>query len=185
MNPGEVIILHTDDCVNYTRGRIHSYNGDLKLTTEAVICAKKNFVGKLVNEERYELSEIQMHNGQPAVKIEKEVNDNLLVIYMTDGRIGKFRIGQGMFKQGTQKWVDAITKQITGQEGSKEDYVLPGVKGIANYASGTIGAIKASFGIKNDEPVKITKICPACGGQMTGFVGKTCECPYCGTITQI
>lgn len=180
----EVVVLKEDSVYDHTHSSNNFVKGELLLTSKALVFSRKNMLGKVTNSQVYPLSSIAVLNEKPQVKLVSNFGIKDLEVLFTNGSSIKLGIGEGLSKASILKWVDAIYEVMTGHtytEYDKSAYALPGMKTIANYASGTVDAFKRSFGVQSKEPEKVVKYCQNCGAQITGRAGDIGTCPYCGS----
>ena len=185
---GEVILLREDTAYDHRRSDNNYVKGELLLTTEALVFSKKNLFGKISDCEVFPLRTIQMYNGKPQVKLTSSFGMKNLEIYISDGQVLKFGIGEGFSKGVILKWINAIYEVLTGHEYTEYDksaYAIPGMQTIANYAGGTIYAFKKSLGYGVKQPEMVVKYCQNCGAQIKGRAGELGKCEFCGSSQKL
>ena len=188
IKPGEVMILREDMVYDHRKSDNNFIKGELLLTTEALVFSKKNLFGKVTDCEVYPVKDIQMYNGKPQAKLVSYFGMKNLEVYMSNGQVLKFGIGEGLSKGAVLKWVNAIFEVTTGHEYTEYDksaYAIPGMQAVANYAGGTIDAFKKSFGLGTKEPEMVVKYCQNCGAQIKGRAGDIGKWEYCGSSQKL
>jgi len=185
---GEVIVLREELVFDRRKNSINIPRGELMLTTNAIVFSRTNIFRKITDFEVFPLKNIQIFNDEPQVKVGSYSGMKYLEIYMTDGEILKFSIGEGITKGAVLKWVNAIYKVITGHEYTEYDksaFALPGMQAVANYAGGTLDVFKKSFGFKKQAPEIVVKYCQNCGAQIKGRSGDIGRCNFCGSSQKL
>lgn len=185
---GEVMLLREDTAYDHTHSDNDFTKGELLLTTEAIVFSKKNLFGKITNCEVYPLKSIQVYKDEPQVKLVSKYGAKNLEIYLSNGQILRFGMGDGFTKGGILKWVNAIYEVITGHEKTEYDksaYAIPGMQAVANYAGGTIDAFKKSLGYGTKKPEMVVKYCQNCGAQIKGRAGDIGKCEFCGSSQKL
>ena len=188
LNPGEVMVLREETAYDHRKSDNDFVKGELLLTTEALVFSKKNLFGKVTDCQVYPVREIQVFNGKPQAKLVSNFGIKNLEVYMANGEVLKFGIGEGFSKGGILKWVNAIYEIITGHEYTEFDksaYAIPGMQTVANYAGGTIDAFKKSLGFGTKEPEMVVKYCQNCGAQIKGRSGDIGKCEFCGSSQKL
>lgn len=170
--PNEAILLKSENVFKGMR------KGDLVLTNLAILWAEKNFLGKIKNVNRIPFNQVKMYNGNPQVCLGKAVNGTpQLEIYIVNGQ-EKFSFNNTLLvKREIGKWINEITKAITGYVPDKSFSAIPGTEFVADTLKGTVGTLADSLGVKKTVSTK----CMACRAPITGKKGETVRCKYCDT----
>lgn len=170
--PNEAILLKSQDVFQGMR------KGDLVLTNLAIIWAEKNLFGKIKNVNRIPFNQVKMYNENPQVRLGKAGNGaNQLEIYLVNGQ-ENFSFNTTLLgKREINKWINEITKAITGHAPEKSFTAIPGTEFVADTLKGTVGVFTDSLGLKKTVSTK----CMACKAPITGKKGEVFRCKYCDT----
>ncbi len=188
IKPGEVMVLKEDNAYDRRKSDNSMIKGELLLTTDAIVFSKKNLFGKISDVQVYPIKEIQIFNEKPQAKLESSLGVKNLVIYMSNGEILKFGIGEGLSKNGVLNWVNSIYEIITGHqytEYDKSEYAGAGVKGMANFIGGSVDSFKKALGFGMKEPEMVVRYCQGCGQQLKGRIGDIVKCEYCDSSQKL
>ena len=168
----EAILLKSEDALQGMR------RGDLILTNLAILWAEKNFFGKIKNINRIPFNQVKIYNENPQVILGKSKNGTYqLEIYLINGQ-ENFSFNSTLSgKREINKWINEITKAITGHEAEKISMAIPGTEFIADTLKDTIVTLKDSFSSKKI----LSKKCKACKAPITGKKGEIVQCKYCDT----
>lgn len=170
--PNEAILLKSEDIFQGMR------KGDLVLTNIAIIWAEKNFLGKVKNVNRILFNEVKMYNGNPQVHLGKASNGiPNLEIYTINGQ-EKFSFNNKLFaKREISKWINEITKAITGHAPDKSFTAIPETEFVADTLKGIVDIFTDSLGLKKTISTK----CISCKAPITGKQDEIVRCTYCDT----
>ena len=175
LNPGETVIKNSPE-IGYG-GSLSRDNSELILTNQSIILKRRNLFGKVTEIKRFPLSDITVSNNQAQVRLgKKDIVTPTLDIYFTTGR-ESFRF---TWEDDVKEWANEINRLVTGQQDIYEikDWAED-MEHIASAIDGSIRKVKRAFGIKETEVVSCK--CPACGASISGILGETVQCPYCGS----
>ena len=175
LNTDETIIRRSQE-IGYGSTLSRS-NNELILTSQAVILMKKNLFGKVSDIIRFPLSDIVISNNQAQVRLgQKDIVTPTLDIYFKTG-LESFRF---QWEDEVKEWANQINALLTGQAGlyKSEDWVAE-LTEMSDAFNGAVRSAKKVLGIKSTEQASCK--CPACGASITGTVGETIRCPYCGS----
>ena len=188
IKPGEIILLKEDQVFDHRRSDSNLSTGELMLTTNSLVFTRKGMFNKIKSVEVFPVNDIQVYNGKPQAKLTSKLGMKNLEIYLANGEILRFGMGDGFSKGSIIKWVNAIFELLTGHEYTEYDksaYAIPGIQTVANYVGGTIDAFKKSLGLGVNEPEVVVKYCQNCGAQIKGRSGDIGKCDYCGSSQKL
>ena len=174
LNPGETVVKSSPQ-IGYG-GSLSRDNSELILTNQCVILKRRNLFGKVAEIKRFPLSDITVSNNQAQVRLgKKDIVTPTLDIYFKTGR-ESFRF---VWEDEVKEWANEINRLVTGQQDIYQikDWTED-MEHIASAIDGSIRKVKRAFGIKETEVVSCQ--CPTCGASISGTIGETIQCPYCG-----
>lgn len=125
--PNEAILLKSQDVFQGMR------KGDLVLTNLAILWAEKTLFGKIKNVNRIPFNQVKMYNENPQVRLGKAGNGiSQLEIYLVNGQENFSFNNTLLGKREINKWINEITKAITGHAPEKSFTAIPGTEFVAD-----------------------------------------------------
>lgn len=166
------------------------YTDELILTNKNIIWVSKGMFGNTKGLQKYPLNQIKVINGEAQAFVGKGSAGmpNLQVYFINGQEAFQF---QNSSKRGIAKWVNEISKVLTGHDSSRGSVTtqsaIPGKEYLAETLKDTVVVFKNALGITSKKvadaaPEKVTKKCIGCMAPLTQTKGQNVLCRYCDTV---
>jgi hypothetical protein len=191
LEPNESILIQSTGVLRETGNLLmKGYTDELILTNMNIIWISKGMFGNTKGVQKYPLNQVKVINGEAQAFVGKSSNGmpNLQVYFINGQEVFQF---QSFKKRGVAKWVNEISKVLTGHDSTRgsatNQYAIPGTEYLAASLKDTVGVFKNAFGIKPKVDAdavheKVTKKCIGCMAPLTGTKGQSVLCRYCDTV---
>lgn len=190
LEPNESILMQRTGVLRETGTLMKLYTDELILTNKNIIWVSKGMFGNTKGVQKYPLNQVKVIGGEAQAFVGKSSNGmpNLQVYFINGQEVFQF---QSFSKRGIAKWVNEISKVLTGHESTRgsltSQSAIPGKEYLAETLKDTVGVFKDSFGMKSKNvpdavPEKVTKKCIGCMAPLTDTKEQSVLCRYCDTV---
>lgn len=186
LEPNESILIQSTGVLRETGNLLKGYTDELILTNMNIIWISKGMLGNTKGVQKFPLNQVKVINGEAQAFVGRSSNGipNLKVYFINGQEEFQF---QSFSKKGVAKWVNEISKVLTGYDSRRGYAAIPGTEYLAATLKDTVGVFKNTFSIvpkggADAVHEKVTKKCIGCMAPLTGTKGQSILCRYCDTV---